>query len=237
MLVTLTLTNFWRDVLPKFFSVLIFWRLFWQTLVHLWWQGKFITDWHCQCLFAEDLKTMGDDVLNHVREVIGVGKFVHVYNSVRQGVKNMRESRKRAEKIKVLVDPERNAKRKMRMNVKRQAQKRRKISEYKARQGFWSVCRFCKSNFVISWRVFPLMCCLKGKWVISVVLLRLNKGKMPENCGIASQSCMWFGLSKYSSKELSMCVLWIHWTSYYVQFSAQVTCPAVKVMNLFSCWH
>jgi U3 small nucleolar RNA-associated protein 20 len=79
---------------------------------------------------------MGDDVLNHMREVIGVGKFVHVYNSVRQEVKNLRESRKRAEKIKVLVDPERNAKRKMRMNVKRQAQKRRKISEYKARQGF-----------------------------------------------------------------------------------------------------
>ncbi|KAH9571646.1 hypothetical protein CY35_02G105300 [Sphagnum magellanicum] len=95
-----------------------------------------ITEGSAAKAVPEELKTMGDDVLNHVREVIGVGKFVHVYNSVRQEVKNLRENRKRAEKIKVLVDPERNAKRKMRMNVKRQAQKRRKISEYKARQGF-----------------------------------------------------------------------------------------------------
>ncbi|CAM6068321.1 unnamed protein product [Sphagnum tenellum] len=95
-----------------------------------------ITEGSAAKAVPEDLKTMGDDVLNHLREVIGVGKFVHVYNSVRQEVKNLRENRKRAEKIKVLVDPERNAKRKMRMNVKRQAHKRRKISEYKARQGF-----------------------------------------------------------------------------------------------------
>ena len=64
-----------------------------------------------------------------------MNEFVQVYNNVRQGVKDLREKRKRAQKLNVLVDPERNAKRKIRLNHKRQAQKKRKIIDSKRQRG------------------------------------------------------------------------------------------------------
>ncbi|KAG0630923.1 hypothetical protein M758_1G214100 [Ceratodon purpureus] len=83
----------------------------------------------------EELKAYGDEVLNELRGLLGVNEFVQVYNNVRQGVKDLREKRKRAQKLNVLVDPERNAKRKIRLNHKRQAQKKRKIIDSKRKRG------------------------------------------------------------------------------------------------------
>lgn len=74
-------------------------------------------------------------MLNELRELLGVNEFVQVYNNVRQRVKDLREKRKRAQKLNVLVDPERNAKRKIKLNLKRQAQKKRKIIDSKRQRG------------------------------------------------------------------------------------------------------
>lgn len=82
-----------------------------------------------------ELKALGDEVLSGLRELLGVNEFVQVYNNVRQRVKDVREKRKRAQKLNVLVDPERNAKRKLRLNQKRQAQKKRKIIDSKRQRG------------------------------------------------------------------------------------------------------
>lgn len=82
-----------------------------------------------------ELKALGDEVLSGLRELLGVNEFVQVYNNVRQRVKDVREKRKRAQKLNVLVDPERNAKRKIRLNQKRQAQKKRKIIDSKRQRG------------------------------------------------------------------------------------------------------
>jgi U3 small nucleolar RNA-associated protein 20 len=87
------------------------------------------------CGNAEELKAYGDEVLNELRASLGVTEFVQAYNTVRQGVKDLREKRKRAQKLNVLVDPERNAKRKIRLNQKRQAQKKRKILDSKRQRG------------------------------------------------------------------------------------------------------
>jgi U3 small nucleolar RNA-associated protein 20 len=87
----------------------------------------------CQC--AEDVKTLGDEVLDQLREKIGVAKFVDMYNTVRETGKSNREKRKQAQKISVLVDPERNAKRKIKLGAKRQAQKKRKITKEKVQMG------------------------------------------------------------------------------------------------------
>lgn len=84
---------------------------------------------------AEELKIFGDQVLNDLRELLGVNEFVQVFNTVRQGVKDLREKRKRAQKLNVLLDPERNAKRKIRLNRKRQAQKKRKLVDSKRQRG------------------------------------------------------------------------------------------------------
>lgn len=84
---------------------------------------------------VEDLKALGDEVLSQLRKLLGVNEFVQVYNTVRQQVKDQREKRKRAQKLNVLVDPERNAKRKIRLNLKRQAQKKRKIVQDKRSRG------------------------------------------------------------------------------------------------------
>lgn len=94
-----------------------------------------ITEGSAAKLVQVELKALGDEVLSGLRELLGVNEFVQVYNNVRQRVKDVREKRKRAQKLNVLVDPERNAKRKIRLNQKRQAQKKRKIIDSKRQRG------------------------------------------------------------------------------------------------------
>lgn len=73
--------------------------------------------------------------MDQLRELIGVAKFVNMYNAVREKGKENRDRRKQAQKISVLVDPERNAKRKIKMSAKRQAQKKRKVIKGKVLMG------------------------------------------------------------------------------------------------------
>jgi U3 small nucleolar RNA-associated protein 20 len=68
-------------------------------------------------------------------DLIGTEKFVEVYNSVRKGLKQKRESRKQSEKLIAAVDPARHAKRKLRIAAKHREHKRRKIMTMK--MGRW----------------------------------------------------------------------------------------------------
>ncbi|CAM6096312.1 unnamed protein product [Calypogeia fissa] len=94
-----------------------------------------LTEGSAAKVVPEDLKKLGDEVLDQLRELIGVAKFVNIYNTVREKGKENRDKRKQAQKISVLVDPERNAKRKIKMSAKRQAQKKRKIIQGKVQMG------------------------------------------------------------------------------------------------------
>lgn len=84
---------------------------------------------------AEELKAVGEEIVAHLREVVGVPSFVCVYQNVRQEVKERQEGRRKAAKIAALVDPQKTAKRKLRMSAKRQVQKKRKIAAFKRARG------------------------------------------------------------------------------------------------------
>eukprot|EP01018_Ginkgo_biloba_P014752 Gb_15720 [translate_table: standard] len=72
-----------------------------------------------------DVKVLADEVLSHMKDIMGVENFVQAYNSVRQKLKAKRDKRKQVEKIAALVNPVRHAQRKIKLSGKRQAQKKR----------------------------------------------------------------------------------------------------------------
>lgn len=82
-----------------------------------------------------DLKLLADDVLCHMKDIMGVESFVQAYNLVRQKVKATRDKRKKIEKIAAVVNPMRHAQKKMKLTGKRQAQKKKKILKNKIRRG------------------------------------------------------------------------------------------------------
>ncbi|KAL2629925.1 hypothetical protein R1flu_014611 [Riccia fluitans] len=94
-----------------------------------------ITEGSAAKVVPEDIKRLGVEVLNKLREVLGASRFVNAYNAAREKVKESRDKRKIAQKISVLVDPERNAKRKLNKSAKRQIQKKRKIIHEKRSRG------------------------------------------------------------------------------------------------------
>lgn len=78
---------------------------------------------------------MADDVLCHMKDIMGVESFVQAYNLVRQNVKSTRDKRKKIEKIAAIVNPMWHAQKKMKLTGKRQAQKKTKIFKKKLRRG------------------------------------------------------------------------------------------------------
>uniref|UniRef100_A0A0D9YB09 Uncharacterized protein n=1 Tax=Oryza glumipatula TaxID=40148 RepID=A0A0D9YB09_9ORYZ len=86
-------------------------------------------------VISDDVKQLADSVRDKLCDLIGTEKFVQVYNSVRKGLKQKRESRKQSEKLIAAVDPARHAKRKLRIAAKHREHKRRKIMTMK--MGRW----------------------------------------------------------------------------------------------------
>ncbi|XVF65313.1 hypothetical protein PTKIN_Ptkin09bG0238000 [Pterospermum kingtungense] len=84
--------------------------------------GKIITD---------DLKQLAQEVLGSIRNAIGSQDFGHVYIEIKKKLKSKRDKRKREEKRMAVVNPERNAKRKLRIAAKHRANKKRKIMAMK----------------------------------------------------------------------------------------------------------
>ncbi|TVU34273.1 hypothetical protein EJB05_16104 [Eragrostis curvula] len=80
---------------------------------------------------SDEVKQLAEGVRDKLRDLIGMEKFVEAYNSVRKSLKEKRDSRKQSEKIIAAVDPERHAKRKLRMAAKHREHKKRKIMAMK----------------------------------------------------------------------------------------------------------
>lgn len=87
-------------------------------------------------MFSDDVKQLASEVNKSVRDTLGIQQHVEVYNQIRKDLKAKREKRKQQEKIMAVVDPERNAKRKLKLAVKNKANKKRKIMTMKF--GRWS---------------------------------------------------------------------------------------------------
>ncbi|KAK4388003.1 Small subunit processome component 20 [Sesamum angolense] len=82
-----------------------------------------------------DLKQLAQEVSESIRDIIGMQNFVQVYSQIRKNLKVKRDKRKQQEKIMAVVNPTRNAKRKLRIAAKHRAHKKRKIMTMK--MGRW----------------------------------------------------------------------------------------------------
>ncbi|KAL7121582.1 hypothetical protein ACP275_02G190700 [Erythranthe tilingii] len=86
-------------------------------------------------VISDDLKQLAERVSESIRDVIGVQHFVQVYSQIRKNLKVKRDKRKQGEKIMAVVNPTRNAKRKLRIAEKHRAHKKRKFTTMKV--GKW----------------------------------------------------------------------------------------------------
>lgn len=82
------------------------------------------------CL-PDDMKQLAQEVCDRLREMLGIQTFVQVYSEIRKTLKAKRDKRKQEEKIMAVVDPMRNAKRKLRIAAKHRAHKKRKMMTMK----------------------------------------------------------------------------------------------------------
>ncbi|KAJ4846039.1 hypothetical protein Tsubulata_002554 [Turnera subulata] len=87
--------------------------------------GKVITD---------DLKQLAEEAFNTIQKTLG-DNFIPVYSKMRNKVLEKRKKRKEEEKLMPVINPERNAKRKLRIAAKHRAHKKRKIMTMK--MGRW----------------------------------------------------------------------------------------------------
>lgn len=85
--------------------------------------------------FSDDLKQLAKEVSDSIRDTLGGQIFVQVYNEIRKNLKAKRDKRKQEDKRMVVVNPMRNAKRKLRVAAKHRANKKRKIMTM--RMGRW----------------------------------------------------------------------------------------------------
>ncbi|OAO98584.1 hypothetical protein AXX17_AT4G35520 [Arabidopsis thaliana] len=85
--------------------------------------GKIITD---------ELKQLAEEVRDSIRDKsLGNKMFVEVYSEIRNSLRTKRDKRKREEKLMAVVNPERNAKRKLRLASKNKANKKRRMTSMK----------------------------------------------------------------------------------------------------------
>ncbi|KAF8079609.1 hypothetical protein N665_1013s0007 [Sinapis alba] len=85
--------------------------------------GKVITD---------ELKQLAEEVRDSIRDKsLGVQMFVQVYSEIKKSLEVRRQKRRREEKEMAVVNPERNAKRKLKLASKNKANKKRRIMRSK----------------------------------------------------------------------------------------------------------
>ncbi|KAF8097526.1 hypothetical protein N665_0286s0035 [Sinapis alba] len=83
-------------------------------------------------IISDESKQLAEEVRDSIRDnTLGNQLFVEVYSEIRKSMRNKREKRKREEKTMAVVNPERNAKRKLRIASKHKANKRRKMTSMK----------------------------------------------------------------------------------------------------------
>lgn len=77
------------------------------------------------------MKQRAEKVRQKLQDKLGIQNFVQAYNQMRHDLGEKRFKRKREEKVMAVVNPVRNAKRKMRVSAKHQAHKKRKMMAMK----------------------------------------------------------------------------------------------------------
>ncbi|XP_021894298.1 U3 small nucleolar RNA-associated protein 20 [Carica papaya] len=80
---------------------------------------------------SDDLKQLAQEVRESIRNTLGIQTFVQIYQEIRKSLKAKRDKRKHEEKVMAVVNPMRNAKRKLRIAAKHCANKKRKIMTMK----------------------------------------------------------------------------------------------------------
>ncbi|CAA7036210.1 unnamed protein product [Microthlaspi erraticum] len=79
-------------------------------------------------VISDELKQLAEEVRDSIRdERLGSQMFVQVYGEIKKSMETKREKRKREEKLMAVVNPERNAKRKLKLASKNKANKKRRI--------------------------------------------------------------------------------------------------------------
>ncbi|CAG8782598.1 28065_t:CDS:2, partial [Dentiscutata erythropus] len=78
----------------------------------------------------DNLKQLGKEVLDLLQKRVGTTQYHNAYNKVRQQVADVRRERKHKRVIKAIVDPESAAKRKIRKNVMKKQNRKRKNEEF-----------------------------------------------------------------------------------------------------------
>ncbi|KAH7523135.1 hypothetical protein JRO89_XSUnG0085500 [Xanthoceras sorbifolium] len=86
-------------------------------------------------VISDDMKQLAQEVCDSIRNRLGNQEFIEVYNDMRKNLKGKREKRKREEKVMAVVNPERHAKRKLRIAAKHRVHKKRKMMTMK--MGRW----------------------------------------------------------------------------------------------------
>ncbi|KAK9288950.1 hypothetical protein L1049_017421 [Liquidambar formosana] len=87
-------------------------------------------------VIPDDVKQLAQEVCENIRNTLGIQNFVQVYSQIRKNLKAKRDKRKQAEKLMAVVNPVRNAKRKLRIAAKHRVNKKRKIMTMKI--GRWT---------------------------------------------------------------------------------------------------
>ncbi|GAB4851882.1 hypothetical protein Ancab_031281 [Ancistrocladus abbreviatus] len=82
-------------------------------------------------VFSDDVKQQAAEVRRSIQETLGSQSFVLAYSQIRNKLKRKRERRKHEEKVMAVVNPMRNAKRKLRIAAKHRGHKKRKIMAMK----------------------------------------------------------------------------------------------------------
>ncbi|KAM7259266.1 hypothetical protein ACFE04_015007 [Oxalis oulophora] len=86
-------------------------------------------------VIPDEMIVRGQEVREKIRDKLGIQEFVQIYGEVRKKVMAKRDKRKQEEKVMAVVNPERNAKRKIRISAKHRANKKRKL--FAMKMGRW----------------------------------------------------------------------------------------------------
>ncbi|KAL2486861.1 ARM repeat superfamily protein [Abeliophyllum distichum] len=86
-------------------------------------------------VISDDMKQLAQEVCENIRDILGMQNFVQIYSQIKKILKGKRDKRKHEEKVMAVVDPMKNAKRKLRIAAKHRANKKRKIMTMK--MGKW----------------------------------------------------------------------------------------------------
>lgn len=82
-------------------------------------------------IISDEVKQFATEVRDSIRDAIGMQNFVQVYSLARKNLKAKRDKRRQSEKVMAVVNPMRNAKRKLRIAAKHKENKKRKIMTMK----------------------------------------------------------------------------------------------------------